>query len=160
ALGRGHQHRLANWSGRRDGCPGRRKHPVPPTTQARQGRRGASGGVDPGIRGRAREPIHGSGARLRRHGHPTVTHPKLCGEGASDAEDKAADASAEEAREHSAVTEETSDGERRPVLRIVRGNPTPDDIAALTVVLIAAARSKAEPETTTAGSWATPAGRL
>jgi hypothetical protein len=47
-----------------------------------------------------------------------------------------------------------------PVIRIVRGNPTPEELAALVTVLLAAAGS-GEPETPrTARGWSSPAARL
>jgi hypothetical protein len=40
------------------------------------------------------------------------------------------------------------DAPRRPVLRIVRGDPTPEEVAALTAVLAAASGGSGEPEDT------------
>jgi hypothetical protein len=51
--------------------------------------------------------------------------------------------------------------DRRPVLRIVKGEPTPEELAALTVLLAAASAAQAEddqPERR--GGWADPAHRL
>ena len=52
--------------------------------------------------------------------------------------------------------------DERPVLRIVRGNPTAQEVAALTVVLASAAAG-AEPDSgpqRVAGGWGDPALRL
>ena len=49
----------------------------------------------------------------------------------------------------------------RPVLRIVSGDPTPEEIAALTVVLAAAQSGPGEDEAASqAGGWADPGLRL
>jgi hypothetical protein len=50
----------------------------------------------------------------------------------------------------------------RPTLRIVHGNPTPEEIAAVTVVLtvVAAAGSPPEPVERTVGGWSDPSRRL
>jgi len=49
----------------------------------------------------------------------------------------------------------------RPALRIVKGNPTPEEIAALTVVLAAASQvAGADEPAPTGGGWADPANRL
>ncbi|WP_433799733.1 acyl-CoA carboxylase subunit epsilon [Actinomycetospora sp. CA-084318] len=46
------------------------------------------------------------------------------------------------------MTEEElpDDGPRRPVLRIVRGNPSPEEVAALTAVLAAASGGGSAPQ--------------
>jgi hypothetical protein len=41
----------------------------------------------------------------------------------------------------------------QPVLRIVRGEPTPDELAAVTVVLTALSRRDPEPVAASAGGW-------
>jgi hypothetical protein len=49
------------------------------------------------------------------------------------------------------VSEDTPDeaaAPQRPALRIVRGDPTPEEVAALTVVLAAASGGSGEPEDT------------
>jgi hypothetical protein len=52
---------------------------------------------------------------------------------------------------------ETSAESARPTLRIVKGNPTPEEIAALTVVLAAASQGAATEESATAvGGWSDP----
>jgi hypothetical protein len=51
----------------------------------------------------------------------------------------------------------------KPTLRIINGNPTPEEVAAVTVVLtaIAGGASNREPEPVTrAGTWADPALRM
>lgn len=42
---------------------------------------------------------------------------------------------------------------QRPVLRIVRGDPSPEELAALTVVLVAASGGGDEPEQGPPSSW-------
>jgi hypothetical protein len=49
------------------------------------------------------------------------------------------------------MTDEISD---RPVLRIVRGDPTPEELAAVTVVLTALARSGSAEQPTPSSGWA------
>ncbi|KQX69950.1 acyl-CoA carboxylase epsilon subunit [Angustibacter sp. Root456] len=50
-----------------------------------------------------------------------------------------------------------SDQEQPPVLRIVRGNPTPDDVAALVVVLAAAGGGDDAPAPAPTSRWAASA---
>jgi hypothetical protein len=55
----------------------------------------------------------------------------------------------------------SSDSVERPALRIVSGNPTTEEIAAVTVVLAAAANAASEHKPATqVGGWADPALRL
>ncbi|MGX7680884.1 acyl-CoA carboxylase subunit epsilon [Jatrophihabitans sp. DSM 45814] len=61
--------------------------------------------------------------------------------------------------------EPTNDSEptiERPVLRIIKGNPSPEEIAAVTVVLsaVGADESDAKPQTNLVGGWSDPALRL
>ncbi|MBM7770089.1 3-oxoacyl-ACP reductase-like protein [Actinokineospora baliensis] len=46
--------------------------------------------------------------------------------------------------------------ENRPLLRVVRGNPDPAELAALTVVLAAASGAPAEAPTPAPSAWASP----
>ena len=47
-----------------------------------------------------------------------------------------------------------------PVVRIVRGNPTPEEVAALVAVLVAVGGSSVAEETRPARGWSSPAARL
>ena len=54
-----------------------------------------------------------------------------------------------------------SSGPSRPQLRVVRGDPSPEELAALTAVVAVAASSAApEPEPARHGGWSDPARRL
>ena len=48
----------------------------------------------------------------------------------------------------------------QPVLRVVRGNPTPEEVAALVAVLAAVGGSSVTEETRPARGWSSPAARL
>jgi Acyl-CoA carboxylase epsilon subunit len=48
----------------------------------------------------------------------------------------------------------------QPVLRVVRGNPTPEEVAALVAVLAAVGGSSVTDETRPARGWSSPAARL
>ena len=48
----------------------------------------------------------------------------------------------------------------QPVLRVVRGNPTPEEVAALVAVLAAVGGSGVAEETRPARGWSSPAARL
>jgi Acyl-CoA carboxylase epsilon subunit len=56
----------------------------------------------------------------------------------------------------------TPDGSTRPVLRIVRGNPTPEDLAALTAIVSASGGDDdgGAPPTPVRGRWNDPAHRV
>ncbi len=87
----------------------------------------------------AGQPLHRGRARLHRRRHPAQRdacpdHPRP----ARPAQ-QARLAPAEEAREHPAVSADEST--ERPVLRIVRGTPTADEVAALVAVVAAASAS-------------------
>ena len=47
-----------------------------------------------------------------------------------------------------------------PLLRVVRGEPTPEELAALTVVVAASAKPRSRRRPTPVGSWASHADRL
>lgn len=49
--------------------------------------------------------------------------------------------------------EENVEQPQRPVLRVVRGDPSPEELAALTVVLAAGSRGEPEPERGPQSSW-------
>jgi hypothetical protein len=49
---------------------------------------------------------------------------------------------------------------RRALFRVVRGEPTDEEVAALAVVLAAAAGPRAAPVPTTTSRWSDPAARL
>jgi hypothetical protein len=46
-----------------------------------------------------------------------------------------------------------------PLLRVVRGNPTDEELAALTVVVAALSRARRPRPVTPVGAWASPADR-
>jgi hypothetical protein len=48
----------------------------------------------------------------------------------------------------------------RPLLRVVRGEPTPDELAALTVVVAALSQGRPRRPPATVGAWASPAGLM
>ena len=48
----------------------------------------------------------------------------------------------------------------RPSLRVVRGDPTPEELAALLAVVTAAGEAPAEPERARRGGWSDPARQL
>jgi hypothetical protein len=48
----------------------------------------------------------------------------------------------------------------QPVIRVVRGNPTPEELAALVTVLAAVGGSSVAEEARPARGWASPAARL
>ena len=47
-----------------------------------------------------------------------------------------------------------------PLLRVVKGEPTPEELAALTVVVAALAQRRPRRRTTPVGAWASPADRV
>jgi hypothetical protein len=52
-----------------------------------------------------------------------------------------------------------SDDQERPLLRVVRGNPTDEELAALTVVVAALSTGRRRSTVTPVGGWASPADR-
>ena len=56
----------------------------------------------------------------------------------------------------------SADDSPRPALRVIKGNPSPEEIAAVTVVLTAVGDRPSEPAEplTQAGGWSDPALRL
>jgi hypothetical protein len=51
-----------------------------------------------------------------------------------------------------------TDQPQRPLLRVVRGNPTAEELAALTVVVAALSQRRARRRVAPVGRWADPAG--
>ena len=117
-------------------------------------------GVHHRVRGHLRQPLHRRRAGLRRRGDRAEPDPPRGGEGAAGAAHQAPDPAAEEAREHPAVSDESA-APPRPLLRVVRGEPSPAELAALVAVL--AARSgggEAAAEPAPVGGWADRASAL
>ncbi|GAA4712229.1 acyl-CoA carboxylase subunit epsilon [Pseudonocardia yuanmonensis] len=56
--------------------------------------------------------------------------------------------------------EEKTPEERRALFRVVKGDPTPEELAALTLVLAAAASGGDEPPPKARDLWSTPADRV
>jgi hypothetical protein len=54
----------------------------------------------------------------------------------------------------------TSPEPARPLLRVVRGEPTAEELAALTVVVAALSRRRPRRRPTPVGAWASPADRV
>jgi hypothetical protein len=52
------------------------------------------------------------------------------------------------------------DGVLPPLLRVVKGEPTAEELAALTVVVAALSRRRPRRRPTPVGAWASPAGRV
>jgi hypothetical protein len=52
------------------------------------------------------------------------------------------------------VTETADDGPARPLLRVVRGNPAPEELAALLAVVTARGSAVEEPEHAVPSRWA------
>ena len=73
--------------------------------QGGRGRRRAAPGAAAGLRGHPGQPLHRRRARLRRRGDPAVAHPRLRRHRAAAAGTQDRPGAAEEAREHSAVSE-------------------------------------------------------
>ena len=112
-------------------------------TPRRRGRRGArAASCIARVRGHPGQPVHRRRARLRRRGDPAVAHPgprhpRRCGRCAT----KRADAAAEEAREHPAVSDapnpappEPADADPPPLRLVARREPTAEELAALVAV--------------------------
>jgi hypothetical protein len=59
-----------------------------------------------------------------------------------------------------AASDEPTPEERRAAFRVVRGEPTDAELAALTVVLAAACAPRAEPAPRSRSAWNDPAARL
>ena len=95
------------------------------------------------LRGAAGQPVHRGRARVRRHGHHPVEHADERHPGAARPAHQARDPAAEEAREHPAVSEQQP---QQPVLRVERGDPTDEELAAVVAVLLAGLSGGGEPE--------------
>jgi hypothetical protein len=52
------------------------------------------------------------------------------------------------------VTDVADEGPARPLLRVVRGNPTPEELAALLAVVTARGSAAEEPEAAVPSRWA------
>ena len=113
----------------------------------RRRRGGGAQGAGRRVRGPPGQPLHRGRARVRRLGDPAVLHPGVRRPGAAGAAHQAADPAAEEAREHPAVSgsdERAADASRSsPLLRVVRGEPTAEELAALVAVVAARAAAAA-----------------
>lgn len=58
------------------------------------------------------------------------------------------------------MTAEPTPEERRALFRVVRGDPTDEELAALTVVLAAAAAAPAAPAPVRRSAWTDPSARM
>src|SRR6202012_4578838 len=88
------------------------------------------------------QPLPRGRARLRRRGDPAVAHPRLHRDGAAAAGAQDRPETAEEAREHTAVSDdqapvrddiETPDAATppEPRIQVLKGQPTDEEVAAL-----------------------------
>ena len=111
----------------------------PDATRARAGRR---------LRPGAGEPLPGRRAGLRRRGDQPARDARRGRPGAPAAPLEEGDSSGEEAWEHPAVTQE-----QRPLLRVVNGEATPEEVAALVAVVAALASGGAEPPKRSTPEW-------
>ena len=55
------------------------------------------------------------------------------------------------------MTAPDDEAPRRPILRVVKGDPTPEELAALIAVVSARASAAGEPEPTSVAAYAAPA---
>src|SRR5690606_33114846 len=100
---RGPELRLAYRPDRGDGRAGCGEHPLPQRDRPGRGPGGGTPAADRGVRGRARQPVPGRGARLCGRGDPAVGHPGAGGAGPAGVAGQAGHAPPEEARQHPAV---------------------------------------------------------
>ena len=132
-------------------------------SSSRRGRRRrdatSAGPVHRGVRGHPRQPVRRGRARLRRLGHHAVGHPDERHQGAAGAAHQARDPAAEEARQHPAVMADDTapaagppDG--RAPLRLVRGDATPEEVAAVLAVLSAVSAPAPTPAPRHTSQWA------
>ncbi len=98
------------------------------------------------------QPLHGGRARLRRRRDPALTHPLLRHQMPADAAQQTRDTATQETRQHPAMTD----------VQILRGDPEPEELAALTAIIAATASGDAiEPRPSTIrGRWNDPANAL
>ena len=107
-----------------------------------RGPRGQAGRADRRLRPGAGEPLPGRRARVRRRGDQPARDPRRGRPRAPAAAVQAGDAARQEAREHPAVSDAPEP--QRPLLRVVKGDATPEEVAAL-VAVVAALGSGGEP---------------
>ena len=161
---RGHQPGLADRPDRGHGRPGRGQHPVP--QGARRGRRpgGDARAVRAGVRRHARQPLHRGRARLRRRRDHPARDPRRGRPGAA----RCCAPSARRCRPRSTGTSRCEHDDRSaepvettPLLRIVKGDPTAEEVAALVAVVSAMAAAGAEERTgRPTPAWSAPARRV
>ena len=96
------------------------------------------GAADRRLRPGARQPLHRGRARLHRRGDQPARDPDRDRPRPAAAQVEARDAAGEEAREHPAVTDPN---DTAPFLRVVKGDATPEELAALVAVLASAGGS-------------------
>ncbi|KAB2370466.1 hypothetical protein F9B16_35550, partial [Actinomadura montaniterrae] len=146
---------MADRADRRHGRAGRGQHPVPARAGRRRRPRHPPRRADHRVRGHPRQPVRRRRPRLRRRGDQAVGDARAGRQGAARAPREAQDAAAEEARQHPAL--EHRDGrpfrgrtarrvrprgrrgepvtaEDKPFLQVVRGDPSPEEVAALVAV--------------------------
>src|SRR5690606_18470473 len=104
-------------------------------------------------RGHVRQPLHRRRPRVRGRGDPPVAHPGAHHPRAARAQEQAQEPAPEEAREHPAMSEP------EPYLKIVKGNVTPEEVAAL-VAAIAARTAPATQPVRKVDNWRNPAYRM
>jgi propionyl-CoA carboxylase beta chain len=88
-------------------------------------RRGDPGPPDPGVRGRPPQPLHRGRTRLHRRGDPPLGHPPPRRPGPAPTPHQARVLAPEEARQHPPCR-----GAPAMNIKVVRGNPTPEELAA------------------------------
>ena len=107
------------------------------------------GPPDPGVRGHAPQPLHGGRARLHRRRDHAVRHPRPRRPRPAPAPHQAGIPAAEEARQHPALDPGPRRREEPPertgpmMIKVVRGNPTPEELAAALAVVQARAAAAA-----------------
>ena len=131
------------------------------------------------LRGDAGQPLHRGRAGLHRHRHLPVQHAHERHPGPAGAAQQARDPPAQEAREHPAVTGRSATKEpglaeqrsgasaasseqltpAQPGLRVLRGSPTPEEVAAL-VAVISTLGGGGEGPSSARSAWSDPAWRL
>src|SRR5206468_1894210 len=122
-------HRLADRADRGDGRPGRRQHPAPPRARRGRGPRDPPPGTDHRVRGPPGEPVHRGRTRLYRRRHQAQRDPRRDRPRPPPPPHQTRHPAPEEAWEHPAMT----------TIKIAKGNPTPEELAALVAVVAARA---------------------
>ena len=107
-------------------------------------RRPKRGRADHGVRGHPRQPLRRGRARLRRRGDQPARDPGRGRPRAAAAAVQAGDPAAQEAREHPAVSASRR-ATASPLLRVVNGDATPEEVAALVAVLSRSLRRRPRP---------------